>query len=103
MYRYSPRLGTIGKLLKLSPRFVIPYSRRVLQKITVADGRIARQTDHLHRLGAEFEQDRHRISRSERLCVDSDPRPPDRSVGMEADLGVAEHQSRRYFRALESA
>ena len=36
-------------------------------------GRIARQIDHLHRLGTEFEQDRHGLPRSECLCMVSDP------------------------------
>ena len=78
-----------------------PYSP--LQRIAITDDRIARQIDHVHRLGTELEQNRHRVSRSERLRVVSDPRPPERSVGMEADVGVAEYQPRRYFRSLESA
>jgi hypothetical protein len=79
-----------------------PTPHSALQRVADSDDGIARQTDHLHRLGTQLEQDRHRISGSERLRVVSDLRPPERSVGMEADVGVAEHQPCRYFRPLES-
>ena len=80
-----------------------PIPHGALQRVAISDNPIARQIDHVHRLGTELKQDRHRVSRSERLRMVSDPRPPDRSVGMEADVGAAEYQSRRHFRSLESA
>jgi len=93
------RLEGYGDSIRGSFCLILYYAP---QRTAIVDDRIARQTDHVHRLGTELKQDRHRVSRSERLRVVSDPRSPDWSVGVEADVGVAEYQPGRDFRSLES-